>query len=57
VSLLLTGNPLTQPTRTRVRSAVTSVPIGTTNPDADRRNRVYLAVYLIMASPEYIHQN
>jgi uncharacterized protein (DUF1800 family) len=57
VALLLNGNPLTQATRLKVRNAVTSVPIGTSNPDNDRRNRVYLAIYLVMASPEYILQN
>ena len=57
VSLLLTAGKLTDITRARIRSAMASVPIGTTNPDADRRNRVYLAIYLTMASPEYILQN
>ena len=57
VSLLLTGNQLTPITRTRIRSAIASVNIGTTNPDGDRRNRVSLAVYLTLASPEYILQN
>ncbi len=57
VSLLLVNGNLTQTTRLKVRSAVTGVPIGTTNPDNDKKNRVYLAIYLIMASPEYILQN
>jgi uncharacterized protein (DUF1800 family) len=57
VSLLLTPGSLSQTTRNRVRAAVASVNIGTTNPDADRRNRVNLAVYLVMASPDYILQN
>jgi uncharacterized protein (DUF1800 family) len=57
VSLLLTGKALTQATRLKVRNAVTSVAIGTANPDNDRRNRVYLAIYLTMASPEYILLN
>lgn len=57
VSLLLTTSPLSQTTRLKVRNAVASVSIGTANPDNDRRNRVYLAVYLVMASPEYILQN
>jgi hypothetical protein len=57
VSLLMVAGKLTQTTRTRIRTAIASVPIGTTNPDADRRNRVYLAIYLLMASPEYILQN
>jgi uncharacterized protein (DUF1800 family) len=57
VSLLLTAGKLTDLTRTRIRSAVASINIGTTNPDADRRNRVNMAIYLVMASPEYILQN
>jgi uncharacterized protein (DUF1800 family) len=57
VNLLLAAGKLTDITRARIRSAVASVNIGTTNPDADRRNRVYLAIYLTMASPEYILQN
>ncbi len=57
VSLLLVAGNLSQTTRSRVRSAIASVAIGTSNPDADRRNRVNLAVYLTMASPEYILQN
>jgi uncharacterized protein (DUF1800 family) len=56
-NLLLVAGQLTQTTRTRIRSAITSVNIGTTNPDADRRNRVSIAIYLTMASPEYILQN
>ena len=35
----------------------TSVNIGTTTAATDQRNRVNLAVYLVMASPEYIFQN
>jgi uncharacterized protein (DUF1800 family) len=57
VSLLLVAGKLTQTTRTRIRSAIASVNIGATNPDADRRNRVSIAIYLTMASPEYILQN
>jgi uncharacterized protein (DUF1800 family) len=57
VNLLLTGNKLGPTTRTLIRDAVASVNIGTTNPDADRRNRVNLAIYLTMASTEYLLQN
>jgi len=57
VSLLLVAGQMSQTTRTRIRTAITSVNIGTTNPTADRRNRVSLAIYLTMASPEYILQN
>lgn len=57
VSMLLTGGVLTQATRTAIRTAIASVPIGTANPNNDRRNRVNMAIYLLMASPEYIVQN
>ncbi|MBL8522216.1 MAG: DUF1800 domain-containing protein [Betaproteobacteria bacterium] len=56
VNLLLTGGNLSANTVTMIRNAVASVNIGTNNPDADRRNRVSLAIYLTMASPEYIFQ-
>jgi uncharacterized protein (DUF1800 family) len=57
LNLLLTGNALSLNTRTLIRDAVASVNIGTANPDADRRNRVNLAIYLTMASTEYLLQN
>lgn len=56
VDLLLTGGALSATTRTRIRDAINSVAIGTANPDNDRRNRVYLAIFLTMASPDYIVQ-
>jgi uncharacterized protein (DUF1800 family) len=56
VNLLLTGNALSLNTRTLIRDAVASVNIGAANPDADRRNRVNLAIYLTMASTEYLLQ-
>ena len=57
VSLLLIGRDLSAATRATIRAAVTSVNIGATNPSADQRNRVNLAIYLVMSSPEYIFQN
>ena len=57
VSLLLVAGNLSATTRATIRAAVTSVNIGTSNPAADQRNRVNLAVFLTMASPEYIFQN
>ncbi len=56
VNLLLTGGILSANSRALIRNAVATVNIGTSNPDADRRNRVNLAIYLTMASPEYIFQ-
>jgi uncharacterized protein (DUF1800 family) len=59
VALLLTAGTLSANTRTQIRAAINSVPIRTVAADAetDRRNRVYLAIYLTMASPDYILQN
>jgi uncharacterized protein (DUF1800 family) len=59
VALLLAAGNLSANTRTQIRTAINSVAIRTaaTDADADRRNRVYLAIYLTMASPDYILQN
>ena len=57
VSLLLTAGKLSASTRANVLAAVSSVSVGTTTAATDQRNRVNLAIYLIMASPEYIFQN
>ncbi len=57
VNLLLVGGNLTSATRNLIRDAVASVAIGTANPNADSRNRVNLAVFLTMATPEYLFQN
>jgi uncharacterized protein (DUF1800 family) len=54
VDLLLNGGQLTANTRDQIRAAIASVNIGTSNPANDRRNRVNLAVFLVMASPEYL---
>jgi len=53
VSLLLTGGSISANTRAQIRTAVNSV----ADAETDRRNRVYLAIYLTMASPDYILQN
>ena len=57
VNLLLAAGRLSTTARNQIRDAVASVVIGTSNPDGDKKNRVYLAVYLTMAAPEYILQN
>lgn len=57
VALLLVGGNLSATSRATIRAAVVSVNIGTTTAAADQRNRVNLAIFLIMASPEYIFQN
>ena len=57
VALLLTGGSLSASARATIRAAVASVNIGTATAATDQRNRVNLAIYLVMASPEYIFQN
>lgn len=57
VNLLLTGGNLSSGTRALIVNAVASVNIGTSNPNADMRNRVNLAIFLTMATPEYLFQN
>ncbi len=57
VNLLLTAGRLSTTVRNQIRDAVAGVAIGSSNPDADKKNRVYLAIYLTMAAPEYILQN
>lgn len=54
IDLVMTAGKLTAATREAIRSAVSSVNIGTSNPANDRRNRVNLAIFLVMATPEYI---
>jgi len=53
VKLLLTANQMTDATRTLIRDAVTSIPASATNATL---NRAKLAVYLTLASPEFIVQ-
>jgi uncharacterized protein (DUF1800 family) len=59
VALLLTAGTLSANTRAQIRTAINSVPIraAAADADTDRRNRVYLAIYLTMASTDYILQN
>ena len=57
VALLLAAGNISATTRASIRAAITSVSIGTTTAAADQRNRVNLAVFMVMASPEYIFQN
>ncbi len=57
VSLLLIGKDLSAAARATIRAAIASVNIGTTTAATDQRNRVNLAIFLVMSSPEYIFQN
>jgi uncharacterized protein (DUF1800 family) len=52
-NLLLAANQLSVATRTAVTTAVASMASGT---DAQKLNRVYATVWLVMCSPEYIVQ-
>lgn len=59
IDLLLTYNRMSPTLRSQILTAVNSVAISTTNATnaaAARRNRVNLAVFLTMASPEFIVQ-
>jgi uncharacterized protein (DUF1800 family) len=59
VNLLLLANGMKVATRTQIINAVTAITIPTnnaTNADTARKNRVYLAIFLAMASPDYIVQ-
>ena len=59
VSTLMMAGQMPATLRAQIINAVTSVAISTTNATAAetaRKNRVYLAVYLTMASPEFIVQ-
>ena len=51
VDLLLTGSQLAPATRTAIRDAVAAIPATASNATA---NRARLAVFLVMASPEFI---
>jgi uncharacterized protein (DUF1800 family) len=53
VNLLLTGNALSSATVASIRDAVNAVPITAANA---RANRTWLAIYLVMISPEYLVQ-
>jgi uncharacterized protein (DUF1800 family) len=62
IDLLLTARSLPGARRDQIRTAVASVPLPAANGsnqaqiDSARRNRVNLAIYLTMASPEYLVQ-
>ncbi|MDB5802652.1 MAG: hypothetical protein JWL63_3591 [Rhodocyclales bacterium] len=59
INLLLLANGMKTATRTQIINAVGSISIPTSSTsaaDTARKNRVYLAIYLAMASPDYIVQ-
>lgn len=59
VSLLLTAGQMSNTLRAQILAALNSVAIPANNPttaDTARKNRVYLSIFLTMASPEYLVQ-
>ncbi len=56
VSLLLTAGSMSAATRTIARDAVNSIAMPTTNQATARQNRVRLAVFFTLSSPEYLVQ-
>jgi uncharacterized protein (DUF1800 family) len=59
VALLLTADRMPAAMRERITTAVESINVAISNPtnlETARRNRVHLAVYLTLASPEFIVQ-
>jgi uncharacterized protein (DUF1800 family) len=56
VSLLLTAGSMSAATRTLILSAVNSIPYPGTNQTTARLNRVRLAVFFTLSSPDYLVQ-
>ncbi len=56
VSLLLTAGQISAATKATIRTALDAVIVTQTSADTDKLRRVYLAVLLVMASPEYLVQ-
>lgn len=53
INFVMTGNQLSATTLTNLSSAIATMPFGD---DAKRKNRIYAALTLVMASPEFIVQ-
>ena len=56
VNLLLTAGSMTPALKAQLKDAINSVPVPATLQDNARRNRALLAIFLTIASPEYIVQ-
>ncbi|MFZ6773668.1 DUF1800 family protein [Undibacterium sp. SXout7W] len=59
INLLLMANQMSTNLRSQIMSAVNSISIpgnSAANADAAKKNRVYLSIFLTMASPEYLVQ-
>lgn len=56
LNLLLTGNQLSAATVAIITNALATPSLNASSSDADRRNRIWAAVLLVMGSPEYLVQ-
>jgi uncharacterized protein (DUF1800 family) len=57
LNILLAGGKLSATSIATIRDAVASISLSGANPDSAKGNRVFTAIYLTMAAPEYILQN
>ncbi len=56
VDLMLTYETMSDETRTLIRDAVESISVNPIMPSSGRQNRVYLAVFFALSSPDFIVQ-
>ena len=56
LSLLLSGNQLTDTTKATIKAALDATTVTDTSALADKERRVYLATLLVFASPDYLVQ-
>ncbi len=56
LSLLLSGNQLTDTTKATIKAALDATTVTNTSALADKERRVYLATLLVFASPDYLVQ-
>ena len=56
LSLLLSGNQLTDATKATIKAALDATTVTDTSSLADKERRVYLATLLVFASPDYLVQ-
>lgn len=54
--LLMAANQISDSTKATIKTALDATTLTETSPTADKQRRVYLAVLLVMASPEYLVQ-
>lgn len=53
---LMAANQISEATKTTIRTALDAAPVTETSSAAEKQRRVYLAVLLVMASPDYLVQ-